>query len=161
MDGMSTKNAKTGNEFDATLAEPLVVEGTTLAKAGGFAVGTVASSDQGGKVKGKAMLTVSLARVTLSDGRVIAVQTNSVSQEAKSGTKKNLVRTGLMAGGGAAIGAIAGGGKGAAIGAGVGAGAGVATNMATRGPAAEVPAEALLTFRTRSPITVTEKVAAK
>ncbi len=157
LDGMSTKNARAGNEFDATLNAPLVVDGATLANTGSSVVGKVVSSDEGGRVKGKAMMTLALVRVSLRDGQTINVQTSSVSQEAKSDTKKNMVRTGIMAGAGAAIGAIAGGGKGAAIGAGIGGGAGVATDVATRGPAALVPAEALLTFRTQVPVTVTEK----
>src|SRR5204863_1611612 len=41
LDGMSTKNAKSGNEFDATLSEPLVAEGHTLANTGASVVGRV------------------------------------------------------------------------------------------------------------------------
>lgn len=154
---VNTKTNQSGTSFEATLQNPLVVEGHTLAKSGATVMGVVANSDQGGRVKGKASLTLTLSRLHLANGQTIAIHTNSVVQEAKSGTKKNLVRTGVASGAGAAIGAIAGGGRGAAIGAGVGAGAGVATNLATRGPAADIPPETMLNFTLTNAVTVTEK----
>jgi len=120
-------------------------------------VGRVVNADQGGRVKGKASLTLALARLRLANGQTVPIQTNTVMQEAKSGTSKNLKRTGVATGAGAIIGGIAGGGKGAAIGAGVGAAAGVATNAATRGPAAEIPAETVLNFSLANDVVVTEK----
>jgi hypothetical protein len=152
---VSTKVVKNGNEFQAVLESPLVGDGHTFAKTGATVVGTVVNSDQGGRVKGKASLTLALARIQMTDGKMTTVQSNTVVHEAKSGTKKNLVRTGVATGVGAAIGGIAGGGSGAAIGAGVGAGAGVATNLATRGPAADVPAETALNFTLGKEITIT------
>jgi hypothetical protein len=85
-----------------------------------------------------------------SDGRKVV--TNAVSQEAIENRKKDAAKTGIGAGAGAAIGGIAGGGKGAAIGALIGAGAGVAQ----RGEAADIPAETLITFELRSPVTIRE-----
>ena len=155
MEAVDTKHTKTENEFETTLVDALVVDGRTLAKPGATVIGTVVNADQGGRVKGKASLTLALSRILLSSGRYLGIQTNTVSQQAKSDTKKNVVRTGLLAGGGAAIGAIAGGGKGAAIGAAVGGGAGVATNLATRGPAAAIPAGTVLTFTTSQAASVT------
>jgi hypothetical protein len=154
---VNTKTSQSGNQFEATLESPLTVDGHTLAKRGATVIGTVVSSDKGGRVKGKASLTVALASLRLANGQTVPIATNSVKQEAKSGTKKNLMRTGIGTGAGAAIGAIAGGGKGAAIGAGIGAGAGVATNMATRGPAAELPAETVLNFSLAKDVVVIEK----
>ena len=51
------------------------------------------------------------------------------------------------------IGAIAGGGTGAVVGGLIGAGAGAAM----RGDAAEIPAESVVAFELRSPITIQEK----
>jgi len=157
MDAVDTKHTKTENEFEGTLASPIAVDGHTLAKPGATVIGVVTNADQGGRAKGKASLTLTLSRVLLASGSYLKIRTNTVTQVAKSGTKKNVTRTGLMAGGGAVIGAIAGGGKGAAIGAGIGAGAGVATNLATRGPAAEIPAGSVLNFSTTQTATVTVK----
>jgi hypothetical protein len=154
---VNTKTNQSGTSFEATLESPLVADGHTLAKSGSTVIGTVVKADQGGRVKGRASLTLALSRLHLANGQTVAIRTDSIVQEAKSGTKKNLARTGIATGAGAAIGAIAGGGRGAAIGAGVGAGAGVATNLATRGPAADIPPETVLHFTLASPITVTEK----
>jgi hypothetical protein len=154
---MNTKSTKSENEFEATLETPLVVDGHTVAKKGATVVGKVLNADQGGRAKGKASLTLALARMRFTNGKTINIVTDSVMQEAKSGTGKNLKRTGIMTGAGAAIGAIAGGGAGAAIGAGVGAGAGLATNLATRGPAAQIPPETVLTFSLAKDVVIVEK----
>ena len=108
---VNTKNVKSGNEFEATLQGPLQVDGHTLAPSGASVIGVVTNADQGGRVKGKASLTLKLARLHLANGQTVPIHTNTVSQEAKSGTKKNLMRTGIASGAGAAIGAIAGGGR--------------------------------------------------
>ena len=55
---------------------------------------------------------------------------------------------------GAIIGGIAGRGEGAAIGAGAGAAAGTAASAATPGPNVWIPAEALVTFHLKTPVTV-------
>ena len=58
---------------------------------------------------------------------------------------------------GAIIGAIAGGGKGAAIGAGVGGGAGAGDVLLTRGKPVTFPSETRISFRLRTPVTITEQ----
>lgn len=153
---LSTKDAKDGEAFRATLAEPLVVDGVTLAAKGAEVEGVVVESDPGGRVKGVAQLGVALRSIQTAAGKV-AIQTGAYVAQAKSSVKKDVTRGAIMTGVGAAIGAIAGGGKGAAVGAGVGAGAGTATAVATRGEAASIPAESVLTFRLQSPVTVTVK----
>jgi len=154
---LSTKVVKTGERFMATLAEPLVSGTWVIAPKGATVEGTVVRADEGGRVKGVASLAVALTALTTADGRRIAIETNTVSVEAKSSVKKDVARTGIASGIGAAIGAIAGGGKGAAIGAGVGAGAGAAGTLATRGDPAVIPAETLLHFELSAPVTITER----
>jgi outer membrane lipoprotein SlyB len=153
---LSTKDAKSGDPFRATLAEPLVIDGVTIAPRGADVEGVIVESDPGGRVKGVAQLSVTLRRIHTAAGEV-EIQTSSYATEAKSGVKKDLTRGAIMTGVGAAIGAIAGGGKGAAVGAGVGAGAGTATAMATRGESATIPAETVLTFQLKAPFTVQVK----
>jgi len=153
---LSTKTSETGAPFSCSLTKPLTVDGVVLAKAGANASGVVVLSDPGGRVKGKASISVALKSIEGTHGP-IAVATNSHEALAKSTVKKDVVRGGIMTGAGAAIGAIAGGGKGAAIGAGVGAGAGVGTAMATKGAPAEIPAESVLVFKTKAPVTITVK----
>jgi hypothetical protein len=154
---LSTKNDKDGDRFTASLARPIVDRDWVIAKKGATVEGVIVNSDPGGRVKGRASMTVRLSSLQLADGRTIDLSTNSYTKEAKSTKKKDAVKIGVGAGIGAAIGAIAGGGKGAAIGAGAGGGAGTGYVMATRGDPAEIPSESQLTFRLQSPITVTKR----
>lgn len=151
---MSTKNLETGAPFSASLAEPLEVDGRVIAERGASVSGRVVNSDPGGRVKGRAMIQVAVTGLQLVNGDSVSVSTNAFEQEADSSVKKDAAKVAIGSGIGAAIGAIAGGGKGAAIGAGVGAGAGTGTVLATRGNDAVIPAESLITFSTRSPISI-------
>ncbi len=149
---ISSKNLNTGDTFAASLAEALEVDGRVIAERGANVSGRIVNSDPGGRVKGKATIQVALTGLQLANGDSVNLSTNSFEQEADSSVKKDAAKVAIGSGIGAAIGAIAGGGKGAAIGAGVGAGAGTGTVLATRGNDAVIPAESLITFSTRSPI---------
>jgi hypothetical protein len=154
---ISTKTARSGERFVASLEEPLM-EGTWMVAPKGATVeGVVVTADPGGKVKGVASLSVKATGFTTADGQRIEVSTAPVTFEAKSSTKKDALKVGIATGVGAAIGAIAGGGKGAAIGAGVGAGAGTGGVLLTRGDAAVLPSETVVSFELAAPVTVTEK----
>lgn len=150
---LSTKTHQTGQEFEATLEKPVVVEGREILRKGAAVSGRIVEADPGGRVKGVASIALALRSVT-SGGEAIAVSTNTVSRQAQSSKKKDAAKVGIGAGIGAAIGAIAGGGRGAAIGAGAGGGAGTAAVLATRGDAAVVPAETVLNFQLSGPVTV-------
>jgi hypothetical protein len=151
---LSTKSVKNGSVFDALLEKDLVVDGTTLAKAGSRASCIVVSSDPGGRVKGVASMAVAVRSIAGAGGNTINVKTDSYSVEANRTRGRDAKRTGIATGAGAVIGAIAGGGSGAAIGAGAGAAAGVGANMATRGDAAVIPTETLIEFTLSAPATV-------
>jgi hypothetical protein len=151
---ISTKTVKNGSVFDALLERDIVVDGTTLAKAGARVSGIVVSSDPGGRVKGVASLSVAVRSIVGVGANTLTVKTDSYSVEAGSTKGKDAARTGIATGAGAVIGAIAGGGKGAAIGAGAGAAAGVGVNVATRGAAAVIPTETLIEFTLSAPATV-------
>lgn len=150
---LSTKTAKTGDPFSAILEEPIATADWVVAAAGAKVDGRIVEADKGGRVKGKASLSLELTSLTLADGRKIDIVTSPVSNEAAANKGKNAAKVGVAAGAGAAVGAIAGGGKGALIGGLVGAGAGTAL----RGDAAEIPAEAVIAFELRSPITIQEQ----
>lgn len=154
---LSTKTATNGEAFEATLHQPLEVDGYVIADRGATVKGQVAQSDPGGRVKGVASIAVKLTSLTTASGETIALPTDAIGKDAPSSKKKDALKVGIASGVGAAIGAIAGGGKGAAIGAGAGAAGGTGVVMATRGDPAVIPAESLLTFRTTAPITVTER----
>jgi hypothetical protein len=151
---IDTNTVKNGSIVDALLEKDLVIEGTTLARAGAHVTCIVVSSDQGGRIKGTANLQVAARSIAGERGNTITLRTEGYEVSAKSTKGRDAIRTGIATGAGAIIGVIAGGGKGAAIGAGAGAAAGVGTNAATRGSAAAIPAETLIEFTLAAPSTV-------
>lgn len=151
---ISTKTAEPGDQFVGTLAEPLIVGGTVVATKGADVAMRVVNADPGGKVKGRAMVTVRPTQVRGTHGEMIDLATDVHTRVAPASKKKDAVKVGIASGVGAAIGAIAGGGRGAAIGAGAGAGAGSGYVLATRGEPAVIPAETLISFRTTAPVLV-------
>jgi hypothetical protein len=151
---LSTKTHSVGDTFEATLAEPLVVDGRTVAPAGSDLTGKVVEADKGGRVEGRARIAVQLTALNIPDGSRIEIRTDTVSQTARATKKKDATKIGIGSGVGAAIGAIAGGGKGAAIGAAAGGGAGTGAVLATRGDPAVLPSETVLSFRLRNTLTI-------
>ena len=149
---LSTKTANTGDPFSAILEAPIAVEGWVVAAPGAKVDGRIVEVDKGGRVKGKANISIELTILTIADGRKVEIVTSPVSSEAAANKGKNAAKVGIGAGAGAAVGAIAGGGQGAAIGALVGGGAGAAM----RGEAAEIAAETVVSFELRSPVTIQE-----
>jgi hypothetical protein len=150
---LSTKSAKTGDAFTATLAEPIVVDGKEVAPRGSQVEGRVVNSDPGGRVKGLATISVRLTQLHLG-GRDVKVDTSVIARRAHTTKRKDAAEVGIGAGIGAAIGAIAGGGKGAAIGAASGGAAGGGVVLATHGEPASIGAESVLTFKLTAPVTV-------
>jgi len=143
---LGSKTSQAGDSFNATVADPVVVDGQTIIPKGAQAEGTVIDAKPLGRFKGGATLAIRLERVTTRWGSY-PVATSTVSRAEKGKGK----RTGIMAGGGAGLGAVigglAGGGKGALIGALAGGGAGTAGSAFTGNKNIFLPAETLLTFR--------------
>jgi hypothetical protein len=152
---LSTNRNRPGDTFEATLEEPLHVDGWLVAPKGSRVEGRVLESTPAGRVKGVAELSFDLVQLTTADGRQVDIRTAPFGQAADASHGDDMKKVGWGAGIGAIIGAIAGGGKGAAIGAGAGAGAGAGTVLATRGKTAVVPTETRLTFRLSQPLEVT------
>jgi hypothetical protein len=150
---LSSKVNQPGEEFRASLARPIVVEGEEAIPKGALVRGTIVDAKKQGTFKGAADLVVTLTSVTVR-GKEYPLSTSSYGATQKGKGK----RTALVTGGGAALGALigglAGGGKGAAIGAGVGGGGGLAASGATGGKNVVLPAESKLTFKLTEPITV-------
>lgn len=151
---LSTASVKTGEAFAATLEEPIVDGTWVIATKGSSVRGVIASADPGGKVKGVASLSVRLTQIQTADGQNIDISTNTYGVQARSSQKKDAKKIGIASGVGAAIGALIGGGKGAAIGAGAGAGAGTAAVVTTRGAAAVIGSESVLTFELTEPVRI-------
>lgn len=151
---LSTESHSVGDRFEATLVEPLVVDGRTVAPLGGKVYGQVVEADKGGRVKGRARIGVQLTSLETPTGVAVDIATNSVAREARATKGEDAKKIGIGTGVGAGIGAVAGGGRGAAIGAAAGAGAGTGAVLATRGESAVLPSETVLNFRLRYPVEV-------
>jgi hypothetical protein len=147
-----------GDEFLATLEEPLVIDGFIIADRGAHVQGRVVEAQPSGKVKGVARLGLELARIHTTDNQWVKIRTEEYVQEGKTAKKRDLAEVIGGSGLGALIGAAAGGGPGAAIGAATGGMAGGAVVMSQRGPDATVPVETRITFRVAQPVRITEKL---
>jgi hypothetical protein len=148
---VGSKISSSGDAFPATLAEPVVVGGTTVIPAGAEAEGTVVQAAPLGRFKGGAVLRLALTSVSVN-GAPHQVQTAAISRSEKGKGKRSAVMIGGGAGLGALIGGLAGGGKGAAIGAAAGAGAGTAGTAFTGNKNIVLPAESTLSFRLTQPL---------
>jgi hypothetical protein len=159
VDGLTSERNLPGDSFTATLDKELVADGFVIAERGARVEGRVVSVDKGGRLRGVSTLGVELVRLHTSDGQTVAIQTDGFERRAEDTHRQDAEKVAGGAALGAVIGALAGGWKGAAIGAGVGGGAGAGTVMATRGNAATLPSETRVTFRLKTPVTLTEKLA--
>jgi hypothetical protein len=152
-ENLDTKRNRAGDQFRASLAEPIVMEGKTVVPKGTPFVGHVTESRASGRLEGRAVLALTLDSFELA-GKDYRVHTGSIDRESANHKKHNAAIIGGGAGLGALIGGLAGGGKGALIGAGAGAGAGTATAAATGKKEVAVAAESLLSFPLRAPVTI-------
>jgi hypothetical protein len=150
---LGSKTSQTGDSFEATVAEPVEVDGKTVIASGSSASGTVVEAKAKGKIKGEARLKLALNKVTIK-GKTYPVQAAMAEQTSKGKGKRTAVATGGGAAGGALIGGLAGGGKGAGIGALVGAGAGFIGGTFTGNKQIELPAETVLPFQLSDSITL-------
>src|SRR5215469_7875657 len=145
--GINSGSARSGQQFDATLARDLVLNGKTIAQAGAPAHGKVTYAKSSGRLHNPGELTLRLTSVEVN-GRNVPVSTTAFHAKGRSHTKSNLTKIGGGAAAGALIGGLAGGGKGALIGTAVGAGAGTGVAAATGKEEAMVHSESTLTFTT-------------
>jgi outer membrane lipoprotein SlyB len=152
-EGLSSETSRPGDRFDATLYEPVVVDGKTVIPSGSRATGRVVDAKPSGRLSSPGRLEITLASVEV-DGTSYEIDTSESSRSGRSHTKHNLAFIGGGTAGGALIGALAGGGKGALIGSAIGAGGGTAAAAATGKMAVRIPAETRLNFALAQPVTM-------
>ncbi len=151
IDSVNSKVNHVGDTFNASLEQPLEVNGTTVAPRGSRVYGKLEEVKSAGKIKGQSELRLALTGIEI-DGATHSIVTGSYEVHGKSRGKNTAKKVGIGAAIGGVIGAIAGGGKGAAIGAGVGAGAGTAAQVLTHGQQINVPSETVLDFTIKQPV---------
>jgi hypothetical protein len=145
IDGVDSKEARSGQTFHASLDEPITVDGKTVIPRGADVTTILASAQQSGKFQGKAELTLDIESIQ-ADGHTYPVRTTGVVEASNGRGSRTAKVVGGTAALGAIIGAIAGGGKGAAIGAGAGAATGAGVQAVTSGQRVQIPPETRLTF---------------
>ena len=148
----STKN-HAGDRFQATLEEPLVVDGNVVVAKGADVYGKLAESKTSGTFTGKSELRLELTGIVVN-GQTVPLVTGEYQLSGKSRGASTAKRTVGGAAVGTIIGAIAGGGKGAAIGAGVGGAAGAGSEIITKGDQVKVPSETLLDFTVQQAVSI-------
>lgn len=151
---LSSHRNQPGDQFMATLAEPLVVDGFVVARRGQTVAGEVVLAEKAGRVKGTARLGMELTEISLVDGRQVPVRSQLIQYGGDTSKGRDATAVATTTGMGAAIGAAADGGFGAGMGAIAGAAASGIAVLATRGRAAEIYAEDVLTFRTVAPVEI-------
>lgn len=151
---LSSDKNHPGDSFTATLAQPIIVNGIVVAQRGQTVAGKVGDAQKAGRVEGVSRLALQLTEFTLVDGQQLPVDSQFVSINGQTSHGRDAAAIGGTTAAGAAIGAAAEGGRGAGIGAAAGAVASTVGVLLTRGHATVVYPEAILTFRTRSPIIV-------
>jgi hypothetical protein len=152
---LGSKVSAPGERFTGTVAKDVVIDNAVAIPRATRVSGTVVNAKPLGKFAGGALLQIRLDSINIngSDTRVhVSARSFTIKGKGK--------RTGIMAGGGAALGGIvgglAGGGKGAAIGLAAGGGAGGAGAALTGNKEIVLPAESAVAFQLTQPIEVSQ-----
>jgi hypothetical protein len=153
----STKN-RAGYRFQASLEQPLWVNGNMVVPKGADVYGRLDESKETGTFAGRSQLRLQLTGIVVN-GQTLPLVTGEYEVSGKSKGESTAKRTVGGAAIGSIIGALAGGGKGAAIGAGTGAGVGAGSEIITKGDQLKIPSETLLDFSLQQSLTIPQPVA--
>jgi hypothetical protein len=155
-EAVGSKRAKDGEPVQFTVIQDVAFGGVLAIPRGATVHGVVSEVKKvgSGDLAGSSSLALTLTSLDLG-GQNYPIETDAFKVKGPNKAGQT-VGNGL---GGAIVGAIIGGalgrGEGAAIGAGAGAAAGVGASAASSGPNVWIPAEALVSFHLKTPLTVT------
>jgi hypothetical protein len=152
-DAVDNHRAQPGTNLDFTVIRDVTVNGWLAIPRGATIHGVVTESKNAGQLAGSPELALRLTELDLG-GRSYPLDSDEFRVKGPSKTAHTVGNVAAGAVLGAIIGGAAGGGPGAAIGAVAGGTVGTAASAAMHGPAAWIPAEALVTFHLNAPVTV-------
>jgi hypothetical protein len=154
---LSSDRNQPGDQFTATLIQPLVVDGIVVARPGQTIGGQVTFVQKAGRIKGTSRMALELTELTLADGRQVPIRSQLIEYVGGTSLGRDATAVAATTGVGAAIGAIADGGFGAGMGAIAGAAASTVGVLVTRGRPTEIYPESVLTFRIVEPLEISTR----
>jgi len=152
---LSSDHSRVGDQFNAMLDQPVIVNGWVVARRGETVMGRVASAQKAGHGQKDSQLGIELSQMVLADGQQIPLRTQLLQANGPGVPAGQQIATvGIPTGMGAAIGAAAGGGQGAGIGAAAGATVGLIGVLLTHGKPTVIAPGTEITFRQEFPLTI-------
>jgi len=158
IDAIDSSENGVGYRFEASLEEPLAVDGIVVVPKHADVYGRLEESKEAGTFVGRAELRLELTGIVVQ-GQTLPLVTGDYELSGKSKGESTAKRTFGGAAIGSIIGAVAGGGKGAAVGAGTGAGVGAASEIITKGDRLRIPSETLLEFTLEQSVVIPNRPA--
>ena len=158
IDSIDSSTNRVGYRFQASLEEPLSVDGNVVVPKGADVYGRLVASKETGTFTGRSELKLELTGIVVHV-QTVPLVTGEYEVSGKSKGESTAKRTVGGAAIGSIIGALAGGGKGAAIGAGTGAGVGAGSEIITKGDQVKIPSETLLDFTLQQSVTIPKQAA--
>ena len=153
IDAIDSTQEQVGDRFQASLEEPLRVDGIEIVSRDAGVYGRLTESKETGTFTGRSELRLELLALVIN-GQTMPIITGDYQLTGKSRGASTAKRTVGGAAVGSIIGALAGGGEGAAIGAGVGAGVGAGSEIVTKGDQVSVPSETLIEFTLQQDVSI-------
>jgi len=153
IDAIDSAHEQVGDQFQASLEEPLRVDGKDIVSTDAAVYGRLAESKETGTFTGRSQLRLELTALVVN-GQTVPIVTGDYEVTGKSRGASTAKRTIGGAAVGSIIGALAGGGEGAAIGAGAGAAAGAGSEIITKGDQVRVPSETLIEFTLQKDVSI-------
>jgi len=151
---ISSATAKVEDKVTAKVTRDVMVDGRTAIPAGSTLEGNVSYVNPGGKFKERARLGIKFTALLLPDNTRQPIQTEALFRDGEAPAGEATSKVGASAAIGAILGAVIGGKKGAAIGTAAGAAGGTAAVAAGGKNDAVFVANAPLTVRLTSPVTL-------
>jgi hypothetical protein len=153
VDAIDSKTGQAGDQFQATLEQPLTWNGQLVVPKGANVYLRLTEVQTSGQYKGKSELQLQLVRLEFQGTDYPLTSTTYTEAGASRGqdTAKTVGGGAIV---GAIIGAIAGGGKGAVIGGAAGAGAGGVYQGVSKPKQIRIPSETVLDFKLDQPLNI-------